>query len=52
MGESMKAVRMNKNLWTDVVVEDFEAATPLCTRSLTGGRTGCGGGRLLHCVSS
>ena len=43
MGEGMKAVKVNKKLWTDASVEDLEAVLPLCTRPLLEGCGGCGG---------
>ena len=42
MGEDMKAVKVNKKLWTEACVEDLAAATPLCTRPLLEGCGGCG----------
>ena len=40
----MKAVKVNKKLWTDASVEDLEAATPLCNNPLLEGCGGCGCG--------
>ena len=42
MGEDMKAVKVNKKLWTDASVEDLEAVTPLCYNPLLEGCGGCG----------
>lgn len=42
MGESMKAVKLNKKLWTGAVFEELDAVTPACVRPLLLGCGGCG----------
>jgi len=40
----MKAVKINKKLWTDVAVEDIDGTIPSCNIMLQGcGGCGCGG---------
>ena len=37
----MKAVKLNKKLWTDAVLDELDAVTPACARPLL---EGCGSG--------
>ena len=41
MGESMKAVKVNKKLWTDATVEDIGEVVPACQIAMICG-CGCG----------